>query len=74
MGKATKEHRKKIAKRNDNIIAKKKSFNNKIEQLREMIMNGKLNEQNQIINSEVGGEIQTIDLSTELETLTDETK
>lgn len=74
MGKATKEHRKKIAKRNDNIIAKKKSFNNKIEQLREMIMSGKLNEQNQIINSEVDGEIQTIDLATELETLTDERK
>ena len=62
MGKATKEHRKKIAKRNDNIIAKKKSFNNKIEQLREMIMSGKLAEQNQIINSEVEGEIETIDL------------
>jgi hypothetical protein len=70
MGKASKDHRKKVAKRNNEINQKKRSFEKKINALREMIMSGKLAEQNQIVNSEVDGEIETIDL-VQPETVTD---
>jgi hypothetical protein len=63
MGKASKDHRKKVAKRNGEISQKKRSYEKKINALREMIMSGKLAEQNQIVNSEVEGEIETIDLA-----------
>ena len=71
MGKASKDHRKKVAKRNNEINQKKRSFEKKINALREMIMSGKLAEQNQIVNSEVEGEIETIDLATELKPIAD---
>lgn len=70
MGKASKDHRKKVAKRNNEISQKKRSFEKKINSLREMIMSGKLAEQNQIVNTEGEGEIETIDL-VQPETVTD---
>jgi len=70
MGKATKKHRQKVAKRNNEINQKKRSFEKKINALREMIMSGKMNQDNQILDSEVEGEIETIDLA-QPETVTD---
>jgi hypothetical protein len=70
MGKATKKHRQKVAKRNNEINQKKRSFEKKINALREMIMSGKMNQDNQILDSEVEAEIETIDL-TQPETVTD---